>query len=107
MGTNDDLKDFLTTASSLAEVEEDAGDFGPGATYKGFAILPEPPLDVPLSHSRLHNGFYVRSPRGMLGFVPWPGSVVVWETEAGWVQDLYRPEVISLLKDERPKGKAK
>jgi len=120
-GTSDDLKDFLTQeppdpaetplapgqiirASELLEAEEDAGDFGPGNLYKGFAILPEPPLDAPEAHGRYLNGFYVVSPRGMLGFVPWPGSVVVWETEAGWVQDLARAKVDTFL---RPEGKKK
>jgi len=110
MGTSDDLKDFLTSplarASQLAEVEEDVGDFGPDNTYKGFAILPEPPLEAPDSHSGYLNGFYVLSPRGMLGFVPWSGSVVVWETEAAWYQDLRKTDVQSLLKEEK-EGKKK
>lgn len=118
MGNMDDLSEFLAPegereplaqalvpASMLEDPADiDLGDFGPGRTYKSFAILSEPPIDVPESHSRFHDGFYVRSPRGMLGFVPWPGSMVVWETEAAWEQDLYRPEVHSLLKED-PKEK--
>lgn len=101
----EELRSALTTASTLEDPADlDVGDFGPGRTYKSFAILPEPPLDAPQEHARFHDGFYVRSPRGgLVGFVPWPGSQVVWETDAGWSQDLYRPEVHSLLKEEKKK----
>lgn len=98
------LRDALVPASMLEDPDDiDMGDYGPGRTYKSFAILAEPPLDVPETHARFHDGFYVRSPRGMLGFVPWPGSMVVWETELAWEQDLFRPEVHTLLKEDEKK----
>jgi len=32
--------------------------------------------------------FYVQSPRGTIGWVPWIGSVVAWPWEAAWEADL-------------------
>jgi len=44
---------------------------------------------------------------GEIGMVPWEGSQVVWPWESGWEQDLYRPEVTSLLKEEKKERKPK
>jgi len=33
--------------------------------------------------------FYVVSPEGTYGLVPWPGSTIIWPWEKAWEQDLY------------------
>jgi hypothetical protein len=35
--------------------------------------------------------FYVRANKEMIGWVPWPGSVVVWPYERAWQMDLFQP----------------
>jgi len=84
--------------------------------YKGFRIIPEhewPPeahrLPSPgvAGHANQKRRFYVESETGEIGMVPWEGSQVVWPWESGWEQDLYRPEVTSLLKEEKKERKPK
>lgn len=98
------LKAVLTSASALAETEEpDEGDFGPDGDYKGFPILAQRPKGVPSTHSTLELRFYVSSPLGAVGLVPWPGSKIIWPWERGWVQDLHRETVTSFLKPQEEK----
>lgn len=99
----------LSTAASLLppDYDGDDGDFEPGGKYKGFLIV-DAPAEPPAAHSHLEARFYVVSPKGTVGLVPWSGSHVVWPWEAGWVQDLHRSEVQSFLKpDEEKKGRKK
>lgn len=98
----------LVPASSLIEGElEDDGDFEPGGRYKGFRMVSAPLVPPPpSSHQSLPARFYVESPEGAVGLVPWPGSQIAWPWEAGWTQDLHRTEVQSLVRPERKaKGK--
>lgn len=109
----------LTTARSLlpADYDEDEGDFEPspeGTRYKGFLLVapsewpPEAhvwPSEGVAGHANQKARFYVLSPAGRVGLVPWPGSKVVWPWDAGWLQDAYRSEVTPLLKDEKEKKK--
>ena len=117
--TDDDLLDEvfeppapdLVRASDLVTDPEtlDQGDYEPGpegdTLYKSFPILARE--DWPEDHEALHGNqkrrFYVRSYGGVTGMVPWDGSQIVWPWEQAWVQDLYRPEVTSLLKEEKKK----
>lgn len=97
----------LTTASALTdEISEPAElGFGPDGRYKGFQIIPsgQLPPGLPAVHAGLSERFYVASPRGNVGLVPWAGSVVVWPWERGWLQDLSRSNVQSLLRPEKAK----
>jgi hypothetical protein len=106
----------LVRASDLIDLaDRDQGDFEPGGLYKGFKILPREqwpevsetmpdPGQGVVGHANQKRRFYVESPKGTVGLVPWEGSQIVWPWEAAWAQDLYRPEVHTLLKDE-PKRK--
>lgn len=103
----------LGRASDLLppDYDEDEGDFEPGH-YKGFEILPKHlwPADewTPRHAERWgEQRFYVSSPSGMPGLVPWPGSQVVWPWERAWSVDLHRTEVESFLKDEKKEAKRK
>jgi hypothetical protein len=98
----------LVRASDLVAADEDVGDFEPGGRYKGFTILSEDewPDHLPASHGRAFPGrFYVYSPLGKVGLVPWPGSVIVWPWEQAWHTDLHRDEVQSLLREEKKEKK--
>jgi hypothetical protein len=111
----------LTTAASLLpeDYDPDEGDFEPspeGTRYKGFLVVPKeewpPESDVMpdpekgvVGHANQERRFYVYSPARALGLVPWPGSMIVWPWEAAWYQNLYRPQVESLLKEEKGKKK--
>jgi hypothetical protein len=96
----------LGTARDLLgpDADEDMGDFEPGGRYKGFEIVPAP-SDAPVAHLHWPARFYVSSRSGLVGLVPWPGSQVVWAWERGWTVDLHRPQVESLLKEEKGKKK--
>jgi hypothetical protein len=107
----DSLRETLVTAASLlpSDDDRDQGDYessDQGTLYKGFRILvlqedwPEEPL-----HEHLKNHFYVVSPQGTIGLVPWDGSQIVWPWEAAWKQDLYRSEVTPVLKEPEKKKK--
>jgi hypothetical protein len=99
---------LVTAASLLDDADEDVGDFEPGGRYKGFTILSEGewPDDLPASHGKAFPGrFYVYSPLGKVGLVPWPGSVIVWPWEQAWDTDLHRDEVQSLLREEKKEKK--
>jgi hypothetical protein len=109
----------LVSARSLVENPDDldAGDFEPslsGMLYKGFRIIPEHewpaeahryPEEGVAGHANQKRRFYVESATGDIGLVPWEGSQVVWPWESGWDQDMYRPEVTSLLKEDKEKKK--
>jgi hypothetical protein len=75
--------------------------------YKGFEILPrnQIPQSLPAVHASLSDRFYVASPLGAVGLVPWMGSKIIWPWEAGWVQDMYRPEVQGILKETKERKK--
>lgn len=97
----------LVRASDLiAEEDRDQGDFEPGDLYKGFKILGHGDWPDVRAHERLHRRFYVVSPEGTVGLVPWEGSQIVWPWEAAWQQDLHRSEVQSFLKDDRKERKS-
>lgn len=99
-----DVKALLQPASSLGQVEEDMGDFE-GGRYRGFLILDGIPPETPATHQSLPRRFYVTSPNGTPGLVPFPGSTVIWPWERGWVQDLHAEKVDSLLRPEKKKGR--
>lgn len=75
--------------------------------YKGFPIVPRSqiPSSLPAQHASLTDRFYVTSPLGAVGLVPWVGSKIIWPWEQGWVQDMHRPQVQSILKDVKERKK--
>lgn len=95
----------LMRASALLppDVDQDMGDFEPGA-YKGFEIVPPDEWPTVKAHARIERRFYVRH-NDTFGMVPWPGSQIVWPWEAGWEQDLHRDTVTSFLKEEKKETK--
>lgn len=99
----------MVRASDLSDVDPDQGDFEPGGLYKGFRILPSHlwPADewTPSHQLRYPGRFYVESPAGTPGLVPFAGSMVVWPWERAWSQDLNRPQVDSLLKEPEKEKK--
>lgn len=59
----------------------------------------DPPVGAP---------FYVESKKGTLGWVPWPGSVIVWPWERAWQMDLFGDfHTPKLEQDLRPSEKKK
>ena len=98
-------------ASSLVRDPDalDVGDYEPGENgvtlYKGFPVLPREgwPADHETLHGNQKRRFYVISPAGTVGLVPWDGSQIIWPWDQAWVQDLHRSEVQSLLKEEKPR----
>jgi hypothetical protein len=111
------LPGLVRARDLIASEDLDQGDFEPGGLYKGFQILPReqwpPESDLTpdpergiVGHANQTRRFYVVSPLGTVGLVPWEGSQVVWPWEQAWRQDLYRPEVQTFLKDDR-EGKKK
>jgi len=120
----DDVKEkagFVRASSLVRDPDAlDVGDYEPGPNevtlYKSFPIIPRSewpdvadvmpdPKNGVVGHANQKGRFYVRSPKGTIGLVPWDGSQVVWPWDAAWAQDMYRPQVESLLKEE-PKKKA-
>jgi hypothetical protein len=111
----------LVTARSLLppDYDEDQGDFEPspeGLRYKGFLVVDREDWPVEadvmpdaskgiVGHANQERRFYVYSPGRVIGLVPWPGSLVVWPWESAWIQGLYRPQVTSLLKEEKKEKK--
>lgn len=97
------LSSPLVPASSLLpdDTDPDDGDFGPDG-YRGLELVPQADWPSEPRHDHLPARFYVRS-GDLVGMVPWPGSKPVWPGEAGWAQDMYRPDVESLLKEEKKK----
>src|SRR4030095_14883871 len=73
-----DVRAVLTTASALTSDQVEESDFV-GDTYKGFPIIPRSqiPKSLPQAHAALELRFYVLSPLGAVGLVPWPGSKIV------------------------------
>ena len=59
---------------------------------------------TPNHQLRYEHRFYVESPSGTPGLVPWPGSMVIWPWERAWSQDMNRTEVQSMLKEDEKKG---
>jgi len=101
----DALRASLTSAASLQDPDDwDDGDFEPGGRYKGFVMVPAPER-VPDAHAAHPHRFYVASPRGTIGLVPWAGSKIIWPWEQGWEQDLHRSQVQSLLKEPEKEKK--
>ena len=98
------VKSLLTRG--VEGVESDPADFKDGC-YKGFPVLEasQLPAGLPGVHASLPGRFYVASPLGAVGLVPWEGSKIIWPWEAGWVQDLHRENVQSLLKPTEEKKK--
>ena len=78
----------LVPASALEEEEPEPAELGfePGNLYKGFPMVPDPGIEM---HAHLERRFYVGSPKGTVGLVPWAGSTIIWPWEAAWAQDLY------------------
>ena len=104
------LPPLMKASDLLDPADEDMGDFEPGGLYRGFRMIPEHlwPADewTPRHQARFPQRFYVESPSGTPGLVPWPGSQIVWPWERAWSVDLHREQVESFLKpDEEKKGK--
>lgn len=99
----------LMMASQLLDpADEDMGDFEPGGRYRGFQILPRHLWPDEPQHARWgETRFYVTSPSGAVGMVPWAGSVIVWPWDAAWNLDLHREQVQTFLKDDEKKGRKK
>lgn len=81
------LPDDEVAALGLDDVRE---------TYKGFPIV-SVGWQHP-SHASRTDSFYVQTPAGVVGWVPWLGSQIVWPWEAAWIQDL-RQGHVSRFKD--------
>lgn len=95
----------ILRASELPAPEDALPEIVPeGGVYRGFRLV-SAPRERPEPHRLYKEGFYVTSPRGLVGFVPWVGAQVIWPWEAGWAMDLHRTEVESFLRPE-PKKKA-
>jgi|SRR5580765_5648972 len=102
----------LMRASDLVTDEEDldAGDYEPvpgGTLYKGFRVCTGGDIPVVKAHAHLRGRFYVESPEGSAGLVPWDGSQIIWPWEAAWAQDLHRTSVETFLKEEPKKKERK
>jgi hypothetical protein len=98
----------MTTASALIEEESEPADLGfePDNRYLSFQILGEQDWPDVSRHQIWKQRFYVLSPKGIVGVVPWPGSRIIWPWETGWQADMHRDIVTSLLKEpEREKKK--
>lgn len=68
--------------------DEELGFSQDDTKYRGFPRSPEVTKPLHPKHD-LKRGFYVRSTRERThGYVPWPGSTIVWPWETGWEQDL-------------------
>ena len=108
--------EFARASDLVSDPEDlDQGDYTPDGAYKGFPIIPrsewpevadvmpDPKRGI-VGHANQKGRFYVKSPDGTVGLVPWDGSQIVWPwEETAWAQDLHRPEVQSLLKEEKPR----
>lgn len=103
-GSMNDLRASLVTASQIAEVEDDQGDFGPDG-YKGFAIVERHLWPDEPQHAIWAQRFYVASPLGSLGVVPWAGSTIIWPWMKAWQADLHREQVDSFLREPEKKAK--
>jgi hypothetical protein len=98
----------ITTASALLtddefESEPAALGFEPDNKYLSFQILGEQDWPDVSRHQLWKQRFYVLSPRGTVGVVPWPGSRIIWPWETGWGSDLHRAQVDSFLKEPEKK----
>lgn len=92
----------LVFGSDLEERAPGKGELGfwVDGTYRGMEILDLPAQDP--RHAYLFDpataptgtvrSFYVRSPEGALGLVPWPGATPIWPAEKAWEQDLYHQQ---------------
>lgn len=97
MSLDDLLPEGFVKASALAPdvpVEELGLDVE-AREYKGYAICADQSLRHPRHAARMAKGaFYVQAKSGLIGWVPWVGSTVVWPWEVGaWTQDLAREQV--------------
>jgi len=100
----------ITTAAALAEDDfSEPADLGfePDNRYLSFEIVGEQDWPTNTRHQLWKRRFYVRSPRGTIGVVPWAGSRVIWPWEAAYGADLHRSEVESFLKEDEKKGRKK
>jgi len=104
-----DLGSRITTAAALTHDEFEPADLGfePDNRYLTFEILGEQDWPTITSHQIWKTRFYVASPRGTVGVVPWAGSRVIWPWERAWGTDLHRAEVESFLKEDEKKAKRK
>jgi hypothetical protein len=100
----------VTTASALLpddEFNQEPAELGfePDNKYLSFPILGEEEWpDIP-RHQIWKTRFYVVSPRGTVGVVPWAGSSVIWPWERAWGTDLHRAQVETFLKEPEKKEK--
>lgn len=94
----------LIKASDLLDADDlDQGDFEPGGKYKGFQILPKHLWPDEPQHGTWEERFYVQTPSGTPGLVPWVGSQIIWPWESAWAVDLHRTEVESFLRPDEEK----
>lgn len=59
--------------------------------YRGFFIAHvsvQDPRHEYLFKQETGRAFYVKSPNGVVGLVPYPNSTIVWPHELAWTQDL-------------------
>ena len=96
---------MLVTASDLIDHEDEPAELGfePDNKYLSFQIIGEQDWPDVRRHQLWKQRFYVISPRGVIGLVPWPGSRIVWPWDAGWTVDSHKEKVDSLLKEEKKK----
>lgn len=99
---DDDLDQILSNLQPIDEPPDYTPE--PGETYQphrgapGYKVLdiswqhPNHKIWAQMREDRLlQPPFYVRTPRGAVAWVPWPGAQPITEHEAAWPMDLLQP----------------